>query len=147
MEVVWYTSTWHILVVMDDIMNCDWLHQHGKNYWLYIWQCVCTICVNERYGNMVTSSSKKQKNGKLSLNNGILGVDYKMTINILMKHLCIAVWYLYITDWLISGKISRVIYKPTKTMKSDYFTKTIQGKLININKSELTEVNSIKIIG
>ena len=38
------------------------------------------------HGNMLSSSSKKQQNGKVSLNNGILGVDYKMTINMLMKH-------------------------------------------------------------
>ena len=41
--------------------------------------------------NMLPSSSKKQQNGKVSLKNGILGVDYKITINILMKHLYIAV--------------------------------------------------------
>ena len=95
---------------------------------------------------MLSSSSKKQRNGKISLNNGILGVDYKMTINMLMKHLCIAVQYFYITNRLISGDISRVIYKPTKTMKSNYFTQAIQGKLININKLELTKVNVIKSI-
>ena len=83
---------------------------------------------------MLSSSSKKQRNGKVSLNNGILGVDYKMTINMLMKYLYIAIRYFYITNRLISGKISRVIYKPTKTMKSDYFTQTIQGKRIDINK-------------
>ena len=43
------------------------------------------------HGNMLSSSLKKQRNGKVSLNNGILGVDYKMTINMLMKHLYIAV--------------------------------------------------------
>ena len=96
---------------------------------------------------MLSSSSKKQRNGNISLNNGILGVDYKMVINMLMKYLYIARQYLYITNRLISGKISRVIYKPTKTMKSDYFTQTIQGKLININKLELTKVNGIKNIG
>ena len=99
------------------------------------------------HGNMVSSSSKKQQNGKVSLNNGILGVDYKMTINMLMKNLYIAVQYFYITNRLISGNISRVIYKPTKTMKSDYATQIIQGKLININKLELTKMNSFKSIG
>jgi len=73
------------------------------------------------HGNMLSSSSKKQKNGKVSLKNGIIGVDYKMTISMLIKHLYIAVQYIYITNRLISGDISRVIYKPTKTMKSDYF--------------------------
>ena len=43
------------------------------------------------YRNMLSSSSKKQRNGKVSLKNGILGVDYKKTINMLMKHLYIAV--------------------------------------------------------
>jgi len=72
-------------------------------------------------GTMLSSSSKKQRNGKVSLKNGILGVDYNMMINMLMKHLYIAVRYFYITNRFISGDISRVIYKPTKTMKSDYF--------------------------
>jgi len=70
-----------------------------------------------------------------------------MMINMLMKHLYIAVRYFYITNRFISGDISRVIYKPTKTMKSDYFTQAIQGKIININKFELTKVNVIKSNG
>ena len=95
---------------------------------------------------MLFSSSKKQRKGKVSLKNGLKGVDYKMTINMLMKNLYIVVRYFYITNRLISGDISRVIYKPTKTMKSNYFTQAIQGKLININKLELTKVNVIKSI-
>ena len=48
-EIVWYTtSMWHIFVVMDDITVIGWLHWHEKNYWLYTWRCICTICVNER---------------------------------------------------------------------------------------------------
>ena len=38
-----------------------------------------------RHGNMLSSSSKRQRNVKVSLNNGILRVGYKMTINMLMK--------------------------------------------------------------
>ena len=97
--------------------------------------------------NMLSSSLKKERNGKISLNNDIFGVDYRMMINMLMKHLYIPVQYLYITNLLISEKISRVIYKPTKAVKSDYFTQTIQGKLININKLGLTKMNGIKSIG
>ena len=37
--------------------------------------------------NMLSPSSKKQWNRKVSLKNSILGVDYKMTINMLIKHL------------------------------------------------------------
>ena len=83
------------------------------------------------HGNMLSSSLKKQQNRKVLLNNGILGVDYKIMINMLMKQLYIAVRYFYITNRPISGDISRVIYKPTKTMKNDYFTQAIQGKLFN----------------
>ena len=50
------------------------------------------------YKGLFSSSLKKQKNGKVSLNNAIVGVDYKLTINMLMKQLYIAVRYLYITD-------------------------------------------------
>ena len=66
------------------------------------------------HGKMLSLSSKKQQNGKVPLNNGILWVDYKMMINMLMKYLYITAQYFYITNQLISGKISRVIYKPTK---------------------------------
>ena len=38
------------------------------------------------HGNMLSSSLKKQRNRKVILNNNILGVDYKMTINMLMKY-------------------------------------------------------------
>ena len=41
--------------------------------------------------NMLSLSSKKQRNGKVSLNNGIIGVDYKMIVNMLRKHLYITV--------------------------------------------------------
>ena len=43
------------------------------------------------HGNMLSLSSKKQRNGKVSLKNGILGVDYKITINMLMGYLYIAI--------------------------------------------------------
>ena len=48
------------------------------------------------HGNMLSSSSKKQRNGKVSLKNGILGVDYKMMMNMLTKNLYITVRYFYI---------------------------------------------------
>ena len=98
------------------------------------------------HGNMLSSSSKKQMNGIVSLKNYIQGVDYKMTINMLLKHLYLAVQYFYITNRLISGYISSDIYKPTKIMKINYFIQVIQGKLININKLELTKMNVIKTI-
>ena len=59
---------------------------------------------------LLSSSLKKQRNGKVSLNNVVLGIDYKLTINMLMKQLYIAVQYFYITNQLILGKISRAIY-------------------------------------
>ena len=86
------------------------------------------------HGNMLSSLSKKRRNGKGLLENGILGVDDKMKVTMLTKHLYIAVWYFYITNRFILGDISRVIYKPTKTTKSNYFTQALQWKLFNINK-------------
>ena len=99
---------------------------------------------NVIYGNRLSSSSKKQQNGKVSLKNSILRVDYKMTINMLIKHLYMVVQYLYIPNQLISWDVSKIIYKPTKIMKSNYFTQAKQGKRININTLELTKVNVIK---
>ena len=87
-------------------------------------------------GIMLSLSSKKEKSRKVSLKTGIIGIDDKMTINTLMKHLYIAVRYFYIPNRFISGDISRVIYKPTEAMKSNYFTQALQGK-----KSTLTRWN------
>ena len=36
---------------------------------------------------LLSSLSKKQQNGKVSLNNVVLGLDYKLLINMLMKQL------------------------------------------------------------
>ena len=69
-----------------------------------------------------------------------------MTLDMLMKHFYIVVQYFYITNRLISGDFSRVIYKPTKTMKSNYFTQALQGKMLNINKMELMNVHLNKSI-
>ena len=40
---------------------------------------------------LLSSLSKKQQNGKVSLNNVLLRIDYKLSINMLMKQLYIAV--------------------------------------------------------
>ena len=42
---------------------------------------------------LLSSSSNKQQNRKVPLNKAVLGVDYKLTINMLMKQLYIAVRY------------------------------------------------------
>ena len=96
--------------------------------------------------SLLFSLSKKQQNGKVSLNNTVLRVDYKLTINMLMKYLYIAEQYFYINNQFISGKINRAIYKPTKTTTGDYLAKTIQGKLIDINTSDLNKMSSTKRI-
>ena len=110
----------------------------GSNYHLRIRNLI--------HENMLSSSPKKERNEKVSLKTGIIGIDCKMTINILMKHLYTVVQYFYITNQLISGDISRVIYKPTETMKSNFFTQILKGKLFYINKMELMKVNVIKSI-
>ena len=98
------------------------------------------------HGNMLSLSSKKERSSKVSLKTGIIEIDNKMTINMLMKYFYIAARYFYITNWLISGDINKVIYKPTEAMKSDYVTEALQGKLFNINKTELMNVYVIKSI-
>ena len=64
----------------------------------------------------------------------------------LMKQLYIAVWYFYITNWLTTKEDYQAIYPPTTTTRSDHLTKTIDGELININKSEMNKMNSTKSI-
>ena len=43
------------------------------------------------HGHMLCSSLKKQQKGKVSSKNSIIGVDYKMTINMLIKYLYVAI--------------------------------------------------------
>ena len=84
----------------------------------------------------------KQKNAKSSLKAGLIGVDNTMTLVMLMKHFFvpqvrhvnIAIRYFYITNRIMAGTISRVIYKPTEVMESDYFTQALQEKLSHTNK-------------
>ena len=49
---------------------------------------------------LLSSLSKKQQHGEVSLNNVALGLDYKLSVNLLMKQLYIAVRYFYITNHL-----------------------------------------------
>ena len=55
---------------------------------------------------MLSSSSKEQRKGKISLKNGIIGVDYKIATNMLMKHLYIAVQTFI---WLIESFLETLV--------------------------------------
>ena len=80
------------------------------------------------------------------MNNVALGLDYKLSINMLMKQLYIVVRYFYITYRLTMEEDYQAIYPTTTITRSDYLTKTINGELIDINKLEMNEMNSTKII-
>ena len=95
---------------------------------------------------MLSSISKKQQHGEVSFNNVALGLDYKLSINMLMKQLYIAVGYFYFTNRLTMEEDYKTVYPPTITIRSDYLTKTIDGELIDINKLEMNEMNSTKSI-
>ena len=95
---------------------------------------------------MLSSLSKKQQNGEVSLNNVALGFNYKSTINMLMKQLYIAVQYFYITNQFTLEEDYQAIYTPTTFTRSDYLTNTIDGELTDINKLEMNEINSTKSI-
>ena len=103
------------------------------------------IC-NIVHGNMLSLSSNKNRNEKVSLKTRLIGVDNKMTIDMLMRHFYIAVQYFYITNPFISGDIDRVIYKPTEIIKNNYFVQALQRKLFHINKMELMNMYVIKSI-
>ena len=49
----------------------------------------------------------------------------------------------YTTDRLKAGNISRIICKPTGDMKSDYFTKALQGKTFHTHRKTLVSVSGI----
>ena len=57
------------------------------------------------------------------------------------KH--IDVRYFYITDRLKAGDVSRVIYKLTGNMESDYLTKALQGKEFHTHRKTLMELDGI----
>ena len=57
------------------------------------------------------------------------------------KH--INVRYFYITDRLKAGDVSRVIYKPTGDMESDYLTKVLQGKAFHAHRKPLMGLDEI----
>ena len=96
------------------------------------------------HGNMISSSSKKQQNGKVSLNNAALGLNYKLSINMLIKQLYIAVQYFYVLNQITLEEDCHVVYAPFANTTNEYLTKTIDGELININKLEMNEMNSTK---
>ena len=57
------------------------------------------------------------------------------------KH--INVHYLNITNRLKAGEVSRVIYKPTEDMDSDYLTKALQGKTFHTHCKTLMGLDGI----
>ena len=75
-----------------------------------------------------TSAIQLEKNGWKSSN--------KRT-----KH--INVRYFYITNRLKAGDISRIIYKPTVDMASDYLTKALQGKSFHTHRKTLMGLDRI----
>ena len=80
------------------------------------------------------------------MNNDVLRIDYKLTINMLMKQLYIVVRYFYITNQLPLEEDYKTIYPPTKTTKNNYLTNAIDGELIYINTLELNKIKSTKSI-
>ena len=66
---------------------------------------------------LLSSLSKKQQNEKVSMNNAALGFDYKLSINMLMKQLYIAVQYFYVFNQITLEEDCHVVY----TQRSDVF--------------------------
>ena len=64
----------------------------------------------------------------------------------LLKQLYIAVRYFYAINQITLEEDCQAVYAPTATTKSIYSAKTIDGELIEINKSELNKMNSIKSV-
>ena len=57
------------------------------------------------------------------------------------KH--IDVRYFYVTDRLKKKDISRVVYKSTGDMQSDYFTKALQGQAFHTHQKTLMGLNGL----
>ena len=71
---------------------------------------------------LLSSLSKKHQSGKVSMDNAALGFDYKLSINMLMKQLYIAVRYFYVTirltleDWKRITKLSTYQLQPQEVI-------------------------------
>ena len=70
----------------------------------------------------------------------------KLSINMLMKQLYIAVRFFYVLNPITLEDDYHVVYAPSANTKNEYLTKTIDGELININKLEMNKMNSTKSI-
>ena len=79
-------------------------------------------CVIQYTETCYLYQQRKREVKEFPLKTDIIGIDNTMTLNTSMKHSYIAIRYFYITNQLISGDISRVIYRPNEVMKSNYFT-------------------------
>ena len=95
---------------------------------------------------LLSSLMKKQQNGKVSMNNAALGFNYKLSINMLMKKLFIAVRYFHVLNQITLEGDYHVVYSPSANTKSEYLTKTIDGEIISINKLEMNKMDSTKSI-
>ena len=95
---------------------------------------------------LLSSLLKKQQNRKVSLSNVALGFDYKLSINMLMKQLYIAIRYFYVLNRLTLDKDCHVVYVQSTNTKSECLTKLIDEELINISKLEMNKMNNTKCI-
>ena len=133
----------YIIVDIDDIMSIGWLYQHKRKYWFIfdnvykpsmsikdnIWSITSyfhtSIIVNPGSNYYLWIRDLIHRNILFFYwrNNGMKKNHWTMASSalirrwqkMLMKHLYITIQYLS----------SKIIYKPFKTMNSDYFTQTI----------------------
>ena len=68
---------------------------------------------------LLSSLSKKQQHGKVSLNNAALEFDYKLSINMLMKQLYIAVRSLYVLTRITLEEDCQAVYAISAHTKSE----------------------------
>ena len=76
------------------------------------------LCIHKFIQKRLLSSlSKEQQHGKVLFNNAALGFDYKLSINMLMKKLYIAVQYLYFLNQITLEEDYKAIYTPSAITK------------------------------
>ena len=84
------------------------------------------LCIRKLiHEGLLSSLSKKQQHGKVSLNNVALGFGYKLSINMLMKELYIAVRHFYVLNRITLEQDYQAMYAPSTNTKSGNLTKTI----------------------
>jgi len=125
------SSTEAELVGVDDAMTFIMWMKH------FIQDQVKDLKINSKLGGLGNNVVIEQDNtSAIQLENNGWGSSSRRT-----KH--INVRYFFVTDRLKQGDVSKIVYKPTELMQSDYLTKALMGKAFYMHRATLLGLNGV----